>query len=80
MIRYVRNFDGNRTISFKISDSKLLKRYSQKWERVEKLLNMKFDSEPVYGDDVKYIKIKIKIYGSNVNTNFQGKGVPKEKA
>ena len=80
MIRYVRNFDGNRTISFNVSDSKLLKRYSQKWERVEKLLNMKFDSEPVYGDNVKYIKIKIKLYGSSVNTNFQGKGVPKEKA
>ena len=41
---------------------------------------MKFDSEPVYGDNVKYIKIKIKIYGSSVNTNFQGKSVPKEKA
>ena len=27
------------------------------------LLNIKFDSEPVYGDNYKYIKIKIKIYG-----------------
>ena len=29
MIGYVRNFDGNRTMSFKISDSKLLKKYNQ---------------------------------------------------
>ena len=29
MIGYARNFDGNRTISFKISDSKLLKKYNQ---------------------------------------------------
>ena len=36
MIGYVRNFDGNRTMSFKISDSKLLKKYNQVWKRVEK--------------------------------------------
>ena len=41
---------------------------------------MKFDSEPVYVDNAKYIKTKIKTYGARVNTNFQGKGVPKEKA
>ena len=35
MIGYVRNFDGNRTMSFKISDSKLLKKYNQIWKRVE---------------------------------------------
>ena len=29
MIGYVRNFYGNRTMSFKISDSKLLKKYNQ---------------------------------------------------
>ena len=47
MIGYVRNFDGNRTMSFKISDSKLLKKYNQIWKRVEKLLKTKFDREPV---------------------------------
>ena len=60
MIGYVRNFDGNRTMSFKISDSKLLKKYNQIWKRVEKLLKIKFDSEPVYGDNDKYIKKKNK--------------------
>ena len=80
MIRYVQNLDGNRTISFKISYGKLLKKYNQLWKRVEKLLKLKFDSEPVYGDNGKYIKTKIKIYGSSVITNFRGKGVPKEKA
>ena len=43
-------------------------------------MNIKFDSEPVYGDNDKYIKTKIKIYDGNVNTNFQDKGMPKEKA
>ena len=43
-------------------------------------MNIKFNSEPVYGDNDKYIKTKIKIYGGNINTNFQEKGMPKEKA
>ena len=47
---------------------------------VEKLLEIKFDSEPVYDDNSKYIKTKIKIYGGSVRKNFQGKGVSKEKA
>ena len=42
------------------------------------IINIKFDSEPVYGDNDKYIKTKTKIYDGNVNTNFQGKKVPKE--
>ena len=44
------------------------------------LMDVKFDSEPVYGDNDKYIKTKIKIDKDKVNTNFQGKKVPKENA
>ena len=43
-------------------------------------MNIEFDSEPVYGDNDKYIKTKIKLYGDKVNTNFQGKTLPKENA
>ena len=43
-------------------------------------MNTEFDSEPVYGDNDKYIKTKIKIYGDKVNTNLQGKKIPKENA
>ena len=49
-------------------------------EKVGNLLNIKFDSEPVYGHNDKYIKRKIKIYDNNVNTNFHGKKIPKENA
>ena len=80
MIGYVGNFDGNRTISFKISEKQLLKKYSQVWKRVEKLSKIEFDSKPVYGDNDKYIKTKIKIFNGSANTNFQGKKIPKEKA
>ena len=79
MIGYVRKSEVNTTMSFKISDKQLLKKYNQIWKRVEKLLKIEFDSEPVYGDNDKYIKTKIKIYAGSVNTNFKGKGVPKEK-
>ena len=43
-------------------------------------MKIKFDSEPVYGDNDKYIKTKIKSYGDKINTNFQGEKVPKENA
>ena len=39
-----------------------------------------FESKPVYGDDDKYIKIKIKIYADNMITNFHIKKTLKEKA
>ena len=44
------------------------------------LLKIEYDSKPVYGDNDKYIKTKIKIHGGSVNTNFQSKKMPKEKA
>ena len=72
MIGYVKHFDSSKTMSFKVINNKLLKKYNKIWERVSSLMNIKFDSEPVYGDNDKYIKAKIKSYGDKVNTNFQG--------
>ena len=43
-------------------------------------MNIKFDSEPVYGDNDKCIKTKIKIYGDKIKANFQGRKIPKENA
>ena len=80
MIGYVKDFHSNKTMSFKASYNKLLKKYIKIWERVSNLLNIKFDSEPVYGDNDIYTKTKIKPYGDNVCTNFQGNKIPKENA
>ena len=80
MIGYVKHFDSNKAMSFKVGDNKLLKKYNKIWERVGNLLNIELDSEPVYGDVDKYIKTKIKMYEDRVNTNFQGKKVSKENA
>ena len=64
-------------MSFKLSDNKLLKKYNKIWENISNLLNIVFYSEPVYGDNDKYIKTKIIMYEDRVNT---GKNVPKENA
>ena len=64
-------------MSFKVIDNKLLKNYNKIWERIRNLMNIKFDSEPVYGDNDKYIKTKIKLYRDKINPNFQGKKIPK---
>ena len=67
-------------MSFKVIDKKLLKKYTKIWEKLSSLMDIEFDSEPVYGDNDKYIRTKIRSYGDKVNTNFQGKRVPKEDA
>ena len=46
-------------------------------------MNIELDNEPIYGDNDKYMKAKIKMYEdrvNRVNTNFQGKKVSKENA
>ena len=60
MIGYVKHFDSNKTMSFKVDDNKLLKKYNKIWEKVSNLMNIEFDSEPVYGDNGEYMKTKIK--------------------
>ena len=80
MIDYVRKFEGNTTMSFRISNKQLLRKYNQIWKKVESLLNIKSDSEPVSGDNDKYIKTKIKTYAYSTITNFHNRKTPKEKA
>ena len=48
-------------MSFIVKDKQLLKKYTKIWETTEKLMKINFESKPVYGDDVKYIKTKIRI-------------------
>ena len=73
MIGCVKNFDGNKTMSLKTDDNKLLKKYIRIWEIISNLLNIEFDSEPVYSDNNKYIKTKIKMYEDRVMQIFKAK-------
>ena len=67
MTGYARKFNENVTMPFKVNDKQLLKNYNRIWEKVESLLNIDFESKPVYGDNDKYIKTKIEIYADSVN-------------
>ena len=40
------------------------------WGKNSSLINMKFDSEPVYGDGDKYIRTKLKSYGDIINKSL----------
>ena len=80
MIGYVKHFGSNKTMYFKIKNNRLLKKYTKICERVSILMNIEFDSEPIYGDNDKCIKAKTKSYGDKGNTHFLGKKTPKENA
>ena len=72
MTGYARKFDENATMYFRANNKELLKNYNKICEKVE--------SKPVYGDDDKYIKAKIKIFAGSMITNFLNKKMLKEKA
>ena len=55
MIGYVKCFDSNKTMSFKVIENKLLKKYTKIQERVSSFMNIEFDSGPVCGDNEIYI-------------------------
>ena len=80
MTEYARKFNENSTIIFIVKDKKILKNYSKIWGTIEGLMKINFESKPVYGEDVKYIKTKIKTYAGSVITNFHNKKMRKEKA
>ena len=65
-------------MSSKVNDKKLLRKCNKVWDKVGDLLSVQFDSDPVYGDNEKYIKTKIRTYEGRFITNFQGKKMPKE--
>ena len=67
-------------MSFIVKDKKLSKIYTKIWETIEGLIKIIFESKPVYGEDVKYIKTKMKMYAGSLITNFHNKKMPKEKA
>ena len=43
-------------------------------------MKIDFESKPLYSDDHKYIKARIKTYEASVIRNFYNKKMPKEKA
>ena len=80
MTGYAKKFSDNAAMSFIVKDKQILKIYTKIWDKIEELMEINFESNPVYGDHVKYIEAKMKIYAGSVITNFHNKKMPKEKA
>ena len=75
---YINKFDKNKiTMSLMVKDKQLLKNYNKIWKKIERLMSIDFDRKPVYGNDDKYIKTKIKTYKDSITTDFHKKKVPK---
>ena len=49
-------------------------------KNISSLMDIEFDSEPVYDGNDKYIKKKIKTYRDKTKTNFSSKNIRKENA
>ena len=79
MTGYARKFDENATMSFVVKDKQLLKNFTKIWEKIKKIIKINFESNPLYGDDDKCIKTKIKIYADSIITNFHNKKYLKKK-
>ena len=67
---------GNKLMSLRIDDEKLLEMYKAIWPQIENLKNIKLNALTVYDD--RHIKTKIRTYGHKVYTNFRGLNVPED--
>ena len=75
-IRYFNN--GRKNMSFLIEDGSVHLKYTRIWNKIKKLLNMKFHSQLIHDD--KYIKTKVKTFDETINTFFSDNRVLKERS
>ena len=64
------------TTSRKVKHKQL---YNKIWEKIESLMSIDFENKPIYGDDDKYIKTKIKTHAYSIFTNFHNRKCLKKK-
>ena len=55
---------------FVIKDDDVLDKYYEIWDKIKKILKIKFHSMSVYYE--KYIKAKVREYNGVIKTNFLG--------
>ena len=80
MTGYVKTFKvkagGNKLMSFRIDDEKVLEKYKAIWAKMEDLKNAELNALPVYDD--RYIKTKIRTYSDKSFTIFRGLNVTED--
>ena len=78
MSGYIKYFDnGGKNMSFKIEDESVYLKYTEIWNKIKNILEVKFLSQPIYDD--KYIKTKVKTFNNTINTLFSRDEIPKER-
>ena len=78
MSEYIKYFDnGEKDMSFKIKVESMYLKYTEIWNKITDILNVKFHSQPIYDD--KYIKTKVRTFNNMINTLFSGDEIPKER-
>ena len=73
-MKYSKN--GGKNMFFMIENDHVLVMQNEIWNKIKKILYMKFHSKPVY--DEEYIKAKVKEFNGAVNTSSLGNEIPKE--
>ena len=77
MSGYIKYFENSgKNMSFMIKNDICLDKYNEIWNNVERTLNIKFHSMPVY--DEKCIKAKVKEFNGVIKTYFLGDEISKE--
>ena len=56
-------------MSVRVNDEQFLKNYNKIWKKIEKRMSIDFESKPVYGEDEKYVKTKMKIYADDIKSS-----------
>ena len=75
---YIKYFEnGGKHMSHKIDDEGVCVQYTQIWNKIKKLLVVKFHTEPIYDDS--YIKTKVKTCSDIIKTLFSEDEIPKER-
>ena len=52
-------------------------KYTEIWNKIKEFLGVKLHSQPIYDD--KYIRTKVNVFDSMINTLFSGNEIPKER-
>ena len=74
---YIKYFEnGGKNMSSVTKDEDVLNKYNKIPNKINKILNIKFHSMPVY--DEKYIKAKVGEFNGVIKRNFLGDEIPKE--
>ena len=69
MSGFIKYFDnGGNNMSLKIEEESEYLKYSEIWNKIKDILNLKFHSQPIH--DNKYIKTEVKAFNKMINTLF----------